>query len=133
MSLESDRITIHTLGLGSRSETVRFHSNLGSASRESEFGTSTISMQTLDSLRIHNPTFIKMDIEGGEVAALLGATTTIRMHEPRLAVSVYHRYDDLRRIPEIVDLSGVSYRIYLRHYTEGTDETVMFFIPNSMD
>ena len=127
------RTTVHNFGLGSESDNIRFDSKLGSASRASSLGTSFVKIRTLDSLQIPNPTFIKMDIEGFEVPALLGAIGTIRVYEPRLAISVYHRFDDLRRIPEVVDLAKVPYRIYLRHYTEGIDETVMFFVPESLD
>ena len=70
-----------------------------------------------------------MDIEGGELKALQGAKKLIAQFKPRLAISVYHRFSDFWVIPkEILSLS-VDYKIYLRHYTEGVDETVMFFVP----
>lgn len=125
----SERVTVFPYGLGDRETTLRFNSQLGSSSRASTEGDVEISIRTLDSLDIQNPTLIKMDIEGAEIPALTGALATIRAHRPRLAISVYHRFDDLRRIPEIVDQAGVPYRLYLRHYTEGIDETVMFFMP----
>ncbi len=70
-----------------------------------------------------------MDIEGAEYDALRGAEQTISEHHPRLAISVYHRVDDLRRIPELVLSYRSDYDLFLRHYTEGVTETVMFFIP----
>lgn len=126
----SDRITVFPFGLGAHETMLRFDSQLGSSSRASTEGDVEIAIRTLDSLDIRNPTLIKMDIEGAEVPALTGALATIRAHQPRLAIAVYHRFDDLRRIPEVIDQSGVPYRLYLRHYTEGIDETVMFFIPD---
>lgn len=124
-----DRVTVFPYGLGDHESTLRFDSQLGSSSRASTEGDVEIAIRTLDSLDIQTPTLIKMDIEGAEVPALTGALETIRASHPRLAISVYHRFDDLRRIPEIVDQAGVPYRLYLRHYTEGIDETVMFFMP----
>jgi len=61
--------------------------------------------------------------------AIVGARQAIIKHHPRLAICVYHRFDDLWRIPERVLSFHDDYQIFLRHYTEGVDETVMFFIP----
>ena len=128
-----DRVTIHECGLSDRPGTLSFASGQGSSSRVSDEGDITIRVERLDDLDLRVATMIKIDIEGGEEAALLGAIETIRSLRPRLAISVYHRADDFWRIPEIVDRSGVEYRLELRHYTEGIDETVMFFLPLSPD
>lgn len=77
-------------------------------------------------------TFLKMDIEGQEMAALAGARNAIVEHQPRLAICVYHRFDDLWKIPERVLSYRSDYAIYLRHYTEGITETVMFFLPRTL-
>ena len=130
--LGPDRVTVLSCGLGNSEETHRFSAHLGSSSRATPEGETSISIKTLDSLAVKNPTFIKMDIEGSEVPALQGALGTIREFAPRIAVSCYHKFDDFRRIPEIVDEAGVPYKIFLRHYTEGIDETVMFFIPENI-
>ena len=129
LELGADRIMVYPYGLGAESTTMRFDSRAGSSSRASVTGDAEVSVVTLDSLEIPTATFVKMDIEGGEVEALEGALSTIARCRPRLAISVYHRATDLWRIPETVDKAGVAYNLYLRHYTEGIDETVMFFIP----
>ena len=74
-------------------------------------------------------TFLKMDIEGTELLALEGASQTISRCKPRMAICVYHNASDLWRIPQKVLSIFDGYDIYLRHYTEGVTETVMFFIP----
>lgn len=51
-------------------------------------------------------------------------------YHPRLAISVYHRTDDLGCIPELVLWYRDDYSLCLRHYTEGVAETVLFFAPN---
>ncbi len=72
-----------------------------------------------------------MDIEGEEIAALEGARSAIVEHHPRLAISAYHRYDDLWKIPERILSYRSDYDVCLRHYTEGITETVMFFLPRT--
>lgn len=60
-------------------------------------------------------TFLKMDIEGAEYDALRGAERTIREKRPKLAVCVYHGYDDIWRIPILIDRFNPDYKFYLRH------------------
>jgi hypothetical protein len=75
---------------------------------------------------------IKMDLEGWELNALRGARRRIGQDHPKLAVAVYHCASDFWRIPEFVLGVRGDYTIYLRHYTEGWSETVMYFIPSSV-
>lgn len=60
-------------------------------------------------------TFLKMDIEGAEYDALRGSEQIIRRCRPKLAVCVYHGYDDIWRIPALIDRYNPDYRFYLRH------------------
>lgn len=122
------RIHFHPHGLSNQSQILRFNSQ-GSSSRISEQGDMEIKVERLDDV-LHEPfTFLKMDIEGAEMPAIEGAQQAITKYHPRLAISIYHRYDDLWKIPERVLSYRDDYEIFLRHYTEGVDETVMFFIP----
>lgn len=73
---------------------------------------------------------IKMDIEGEELSALHGAVRTIKRFHPALAICVYHKPEDFWKIPEYVLSIRNDYSLYLRHYSEVSDETVMFFIPD---
>ncbi|MCX6519251.1 MAG: FkbM family methyltransferase [Actinobacteria bacterium] len=128
-SLGGDRVTVHQCGLSDAHGTVTFSSEQGSSSRVSDEGDTTIRVERLDDLGVVAATFLKMDIEGAEEPALQGAVETIRRFRPRLAISVYHRSTDFWRIPELIDAAGVDYELRMRHYTEGIDETVMFFLP----
>jgi FkbM family methyltransferase len=82
--------------------------------------------RTLDSLDIERVDFIKMDVEGSELAALKGGETTIRRCKPRLAISLYHRFEDFFTIPLWIDSLKLGYRLYLDHYSIHHEETVLY-------
>lgn len=118
-------------GLADKQQQLRF-SNSGSGSKVSESGETVIEVDRLDNLINEKVTFIKMDIEGEEGRAIQGALYTIKKYHPKLAISVYHKKDDFWKIPELILSIRSDYNIYLRHYTQGVDETVMFFIPKKI-
>lgn len=80
---------------------------------------------SIDNL-LEEATFIKMDIEGAEKEALIGAEATIRKCHPKLAISVYHKEDDLWEIPYYLMKKYPFYKFYLRQYTPITVETVLY-------
>jgi len=73
--------------------------------------------------------FIKMDIEGAELPALQGAAETLRRWRPRLAISLYHRQEDIFTIPLYLKSLELDYAFYLDHYTIHNEETVLFAVP----
>ncbi len=93
----------------------------------------TVPMTTLDAFvnqrGLERVDFIKLDIEGSERQALRGMQNTIRRFHPKLAICVYHLYDDIVVIPKFVKELYPGYEIYLDHFSEGLCETVMFFQP----
>lgn len=76
-----------------------------------------------------NPTFIKLDIEGAEPQALLGARRSIVTHRPRLAIAVYHMPDHIVTIPRTILGWNLGYSMYLRAYAHCGFETVLFCVP----
>lgn len=73
-------------------------------------------------------TFIKLDVEGSEMAALEGASESIRRWKPKLAVSVYHKPEDLWTLASYIIELNPNYNLYLRHYTTCNYETVLYAI-----
>jgi FkbM family methyltransferase len=118
-------------GLSNKKDTLKFDTGSGSASSISENGSIEIQVDTLDNLVKQKVSFIKMDIEGAEGLAIEGMKNHILNDHPKMAISVYHKVDDFWKIPEQIFAIRDDYDIYMRHYTEGTDETVMFFIPKN--
>lgn len=71
--------------------------------------------------------FIKMDIEGSEAAALLGARQTIAKFKPKLAISLYHKPSDIFEIPLLINHLFPFYdQFYLDHYSIHQWETVLY-------
>ena len=77
------------------------------------------------------PTFIKLDIEGSEAGALLGASRLITAGRPTMAISAYHYPSDLWAIPLLLAHLAPTSRILLRHYTREVDDTVCYAIPQA--
>lgn len=70
--------------------------------------------------------FIKMDIEGAELEALKGAEKAITQCKPKLAISIYHKENDLWKIPYYIKKKYPFYKLYIRHYTAITTETILY-------
>ena len=90
---------------------------------------------TLDEDIEEKITLLKMDIEGAEYQALLGAADHIRNDYPVLAISVYHSNEDLLRIPQLIRDFCSDYRFYLRYYGGAIypSEYVLIAVPDSQD
>ena len=60
-------------------------------------------------LNLEKVDFIKMDIEGAELQALAGARQTIQHFKPKLAICLYHKWNDAFTIPQAIHATGVDY------------------------
>lgn len=95
----------------------------------------TIELTTIDnligSLKLKRVDFIKIDIEGAEKNALLGAKQTLKRARPRLAVSSYHKKGDPAEICSTVWTLQPSYLVESKDRLRGPDgfeiPKVLFF------
>lgn len=89
----------------------------------------TAPVETLDRLfagRYGRVSYIKIDIEGFELAALAGARALIREAMPKLAIAGYHVPSHLWEIPEALDAIRPGYRIYVGHHPSAPYECEFF-------
>jgi FkbM family methyltransferase len=104
--------------------------NLAAGSRPQPGGTVPVETISIDDFvrvnQVPKIDFIKMDIEGSEREALNGAVETIRRFKPKLAISAYHRPDDLLLLPPLIQTIEPSYKLYFDHYTIHAEESVIF-------
>lgn len=76
--------------------------------------TSTVQIRSIDSLELENIDLIKFDVEGDEFDAINGALKTMKKFRPALSISVYHRSEDIFKIPLLIKELCPDYYFYLR-------------------
>ncbi len=95
------------------SESGNRNSSLHSASYEHK--EKEVSLLSVDALAAEkHMDYIKYDVEGAEEQALFGSRATILRDHPALAVSLYHRPEDLFTLPLWLSNLAPSYRFYIR-------------------
>jgi FkbM family methyltransferase len=125
------RISVLPFGISNRSGTGRFNASGTVGSRfTTDESANSIECRCLDDvLDGIAPTVIKMDIEGSEPDAIIGATATIRARRPILAVCAYHKCEHLWTLPRLMKAALPEYQISLRRYAEECWETVYYAVP----
>ena len=98
-------------------------------------GPSTAPLRKIDSLfkngTLNKIDYIKLDIEGFEMQALLGARESINNCKPKLAVSLYHNTNDMFEIILYIKKTHPFYDFYIDHYTIHREETILYCDPFS--
>lgn len=127
----SEKIDVLNLGVYDSAQELSFASedNTCSSAHISNSGNIVIHTVSIDEqLQNEHITFIKMDIEGAEIPALMGAQKTIQQSKPKLAISVYHTPTDLWEIPLLLKQMNPEYKLYLRNHSGSILETVCYAI-----
>jgi FkbM family methyltransferase len=124
-----DRVTLYNYALFDKEGKISFsNQNLG-ASRVDENGATECECNSIDNLLLDKDvSVIKMDIEGAERKALVGAEKTIKKNRPKLIICVYHEPNDVINIINLVMGMRNDYKVYLRHYSTCIYETVAYFV-----
>jgi FkbM family methyltransferase len=86
------------------------------------------SLDDYASSKLSRVDFIKMDIEGAEMDAIDGAGKIIREFKPRLAISAYHKAEDLYEIPIKLKSLNPSYELYFGHHSPVGWESVFYAV-----
>lgn len=129
LAKNDDRIEYIDKGLWCENVELRFDTRMACSGKISNMGDASIEVTSLDEvMEGREVSFIKMDIEGSEIQALLGSEETIKKYKPRLAICVYHRVEDILEIPKLILQMNPEYKLYLRHYSYVDTETVLYAI-----
>jgi len=118
------------LALSEKEGEMQIASGRGSSAITETAGDTSVKVTTVDKFveanKLPRVGFIKMDVEGHELKVLAGARETIKTFKPSLALSAYHRGDDLIKLPKFLLEINPNYRFYLRHCTSIWGDTVLY-------
>lgn len=115
----------------SKETTLYFHylENAGFGSAVRSDGEICVKADSIDNkLNGRKATYIKYDVEGSELEALRGSVNTILTYRPKLAISIYHKPEDVIDIPVFLEGLDLGYRYYLRQYQTRMEETTLYAI-----
>ena len=112
-------IALENLGLSDK-ESVENYSAGGTGSRKNSDGELTAKFIDLDTYvakkNLPRVDYIKLDIEGAELDMLHGAVKTITRCKPKMAVSAYHKPEDLWTLAAYIKSLRHDYEFEFRHY-----------------
>ncbi len=125
---QNPNITLENLGLSDR-ESEEFYSSGGTCSKKDSSGNLTAKFIDLDTYveqkNLPRVDYIKLDIEGGEPDMLHGAAKTITRCKPKMAVSAYHKWEDLWILATYIKSLRPDYEFAFRHYSIDCTECIM--------
>lgn len=126
----SRKITAYHAGVGEMRTTMNFTSTGNMSSSFSNAGGDVVDLLPLQEIVKSNgaPIFLKFDVEGNELAALKGAERLLEAN-PLLALSVYHRPNDLWELPSYLASFNPGYQFFLRTHGEDGMDVVCYAIP----
>jgi len=124
---DDPRIELKPMGLYGDRRTLCFAASHDRAAALSEAGDIQVEVSSIDAeLKDDRTTFIKMNIEGAELAALKGGRHNIGRWKPKLCVSGYHVASHLWEVPLLMKEICPDYRIFLRQHDGGVIESTFY-------
>lgn len=124
----SGRVRVHQAAVADCAGTLRFGATGGTDACASDDGDIEVACVRLDDT-VARATYVKMDIEGAETGALLGAERIIGEQAPKLAICVYHTPVDFFTIPLLIHRLEPDADMYCRCYMNDGLETVVYAVP----
>lgn len=124
-----ENVEIISAGVWDKEEIIYINGGHERTTRISDSGKERAKVKTIDGiLKGEKATYIKMDIEGAELKALQGASETIKKHKPKMAICIYHKPEDLIKIPEYIYNLREDYNFYIRNHSPYGGETVLYAV-----
>ena len=106
-----------------------FQADKSSAVLNSSENSSQLQVLKIDDICFGSaPNYIKMDVEGAELEALIGAKECIESYKPNLAISVYHKPKHIWEIADLILKFNPSYDLYLYSHGDFCNEIILYAI-----
>lgn len=122
---ECVNVSVFQKGCGETDSSIKF-SELGLVSRISVDGAIDVPVARLDGMLAgENISFMKFGNGGNELPSIVGSKGIISGNRPRIA-SIVSNYESIWEIPGFLWTLNPEYKIYLRHYSNYADVTVMY-------
>lgn len=130
-TLNYKNVTAYPIALTSKKTTLSF-SGTGVSAKIDDEGVD-VDANSIDNLvkelAIKKVDMIKLDVEGAELSVINGAAETIKSFTPKLAISVYHKQDDMRTLTKAILSINRNYKLYFRANTKDLSNLILFFVP----
>ncbi len=128
---QAKRIDLYRQAVGARREIVHFDA-MGNEASFVGSGSMEVESVSLDEVcQGMAATYLKMDTEGSEPAALRGARRILEQDAPALAICSYHRQDHLWRVPELIRAASNRYCFFLRPQLLDVWDLVCYAVPHA--
>ena len=115
------RVVVYPMGVWDKDDVLKLSVDPSNSARDSFVRTIehaqfiSVPLTTVDKivaeLDLPRVDFIKMDIEGAEQKAIVGAKDTIARFRPRMALCIYHLKEDHIMVPKLVRATVPDYKV----------------------
>jgi len=122
------QLFLYPCGVWSETTILKFNIGSGESSRFTETGSQIVPVVKVDDVIYSKPGYIKFDVEGAEINALMGLRSIITKYKPSLAVSIYHCPHHLYEIPTLIKDWNLGYKFFVRIHGNNLFDTVLYCI-----
>lgn len=124
------RDKIYNMALYDQNCILHFESHDGGGTKKMDDGESVQAVKLDDCMakEMDYVSMIKIDTEGCELPILKGSQRIIEKCKPKLAICLYHNYQDVLEICEWVYGLNLGYKLYLRHQSGTGADSILFAV-----
>ena len=110
-------IRLFNMGIWNEDTDLVFESSRGRGSSINDSGSAVLAVTKIDTLyKRQKVSYIKADVEGAEEQMILGGKNVIARDNPKLNIALYHRSEDIFKLPLMIYSINPEYKFYIRQH-----------------